>query len=176
VPASLGWRAALATVVVPPAIALPAWRWVRPSTDRETVSIPHAVPDARRVADYVREHTAPEARVLVWGYGSAIYDLAERRPATRFPYVTYLVGAVEGTPAWWSPFRRSRPLEVPRAWELFFADLERHPPAMVIDTSRPGYFAFYKFPPARYPRLQAYLEAHYRSVEVAGFPVWERVP
>ena len=132
------------------------------------------MPGAREVARYAREHTPGDARLLVWGYGSALYFLAERRPATRFPYVTYLVGAVEGTSAWWSPFRPTEALEIPRAWDLLFEDLERHPPAMVIDTSGPGYFAFAKFPPSRYPRLQAFLDASYARTEVAGFPVWER--
>jgi len=141
-------------------VAVPAVRGMAPYRDREVLSIPHAMPSAREVARYVREHTSPDARVLVWGYGSALYFLAERQPATRFPYVTYLVGAVEGTSAWWSPFRPNEGLEIPRAWDLFFEDLERHPPAMVIDTSAPGYFAFTRFPPSRYPRLQSFLIAN----------------
>jgi hypothetical protein len=124
----------------------------------------------------VREHTAPSDRVVYWRYGSALYYLSERRPATRSPYVTYLTGAVEGTPYWWSPFHPSHPPEIPRAWDLFFEDLERHPPALFVDTAEPGYFGFYKFPPARYPRLQEYLEAHYRRDMIAGFPVWARFP
>ena len=144
--------------------------------DAEALSVPHAMPSARQVAAYVREHSSPAARVIFWGYGSALYYLSERRPATRFPYVTYLVGAVEGTPSWWSPFHPSKPLEIARAWDLFLEDLERHPPALFIDTAEAGYFGFYKFPPARYPRLQAYLDAHYRRSDVAGFPVWSREP
>lgn len=145
-------------------------------TDPELLSIPHAMHDAREVAAYAKANTAPEDRLLVWGYGSALYYLAERRPATRFSYVTYLVGAVEATPAWWSPFTPSAPLEVPRAWDLFFEDLERHPPELVIDTAPAGYFAFYKFPVSRYPRLLAYLVEHYRKEKVAGFDVWRRIP
>jgi len=155
-------------------VIAPASRMTR-FHDAEALSVPHAMPPARAIAAYVREHTAPSARVLFWGYGSALYYLSERRPATRFPYVTYLVGAVEGTPSWWSPFHPSRPLEIPRAWDLFFEDLERHPPALFIDTAQPGYFGFYKFPPARYPRLQAFLDANYVRSEVAGFPVWSRL-
>src|SRR5437763_15237233 len=82
-------------------------------------SLCRATPAARAVAAWVREHTAPSARVLYWGYGSALYYLSQRRPATRFLYVTYLVDAVEGTPSWWSPFHPSRALEIPRAWDLF---------------------------------------------------------
>jgi len=140
----------------------------------EILSIPHATPQARALARYVREHTSSDARILVWGYGSALYHLAQRRPATRFPYVTYLVGAVEGTPAWWSPFHPSRPLELPRAWELFFQDLERHPPELVIDTASAGYLAFQKFPVEKYPALMGILEQGYERTKVAGFAVWKR--
>jgi hypothetical protein len=144
--------------------------------DPEIVSIPHATPRARALARYVREHTAPEARILVWGYGSALYHLAQRRPATRFPYVTYLVGAVEGTPTWWSPFHPSRALEIPRAWSLFFQDFERHPPELVIDTASAGYFGFQKFPVEKYPGLMRILDAGYQRTEIEGFAVWKRRP
>jgi hypothetical protein len=144
--------------------------------DAETISIPHATPQARALAENIRAHTAPDARILVWGYGSALYHLAQRRPATRFPYVTYQVGAVEGTPAWWSPFHPSRALEIPRAWELLFQDLERHPPEMVIDTASAGYFAFTKFPIEKYPRLLSFLERDYERGELEGFVVWRRRP
>lgn len=142
--------------------------------DPEIVSIPHATPRARVLARYVREQTAPDARILVWGYGSALYHLAQRRPATRFPYVTYLTGAVEGTPTWWSPFHPSRALELPRAWELFFQDMERHPPELVIDTASAGYFAFLKFPVEKYPGLMRLLERDYQRTMVHGFAVWLR--
>jgi hypothetical protein len=155
---------------------VPAARETSRYRDPEMLSVPHAPARARDLAAYVREHTAPDARIVVWGYGSAIYYLAQRRPATRFPYVTYQVGAVEGTPAWWNPFRPSRPLEIPRAWDLFFEDFDRHPPELFIDTARPGYFAFSKFPPAKYPRLMERLDRDYTRTVVRGFPVWQRKP
>jgi hypothetical protein len=169
-------RIAVAAATVAGLVVWPAVGWTRDGMDVERVSIPHAVPDARRLAAYIQRETAPDARILVWGYGSAIYYLSERRPATRFPYVTYLVGAVEGTPSWWNPFVRSAPLEIPRAWDLLFEDLARHPPELVIDTAKARYFAFWKFPPSRYPRLQRYLDQGYERTEVAGFPVWRRRP
>ena len=175
--ATARWRrarmSALAVVVVV-LIGWPAARWTRAGMDVERVSIPHAVPAARELAAYIQHETAPDARILVWGYGSAIYYLSERRPATRFPYVTYLGGAVEGTPSWWNPFVRSHPLEIPRAWDLFMEDLARHPPELVVDTAKARYFAFWKFPPSLYPRLQSYLDQGYDRTEVAGFPVWRR--
>jgi 4-amino-4-deoxy-L-arabinose transferase-like glycosyltransferase len=142
--------------------------------DPELLSIPHATPQARALAQHIREQTNPDARILIWGYGSALYHLAERRPATRFPYVTYLVGAVEGTPAWWSPFHPSRALELPRAWDLLFQDLQRHPPELVVDTASAGYIAFTKFPIEKYPRLLSFLTEGYQRTELDGFVVWRR--
>ena len=167
-------RTTLAAAVSSVLLVWPAVHWTRQGQDVERVSTPHAVPSARRLADYIRQETAPDARILVWGYGSAIYFLSERRPATRFPYVTYLVGAVEATPSWWNPFQPSAPLQIPRAWDLLFEDLAKHPPELVVDTAAAHYFAFWKFPPARYPRLQGYLDRGYDRTEVAGFPVWRR--
>jgi hypothetical protein len=172
-----GWpRArAAAALVVAAAIVVPAGRRMAVFHDPEVLSVPHAMSQARELASAIAETTPPGSRILVWGYGTALHYLSQRQPATRFPYVTYLVGAVEGTPAWWSPFHPSRPLEVPRAWDLFFEDLARHPPELVVDTAEPGYFAFYKFPIAKYPRLEQWLEQGYRRERLAGFPVWRRV-
>jgi hypothetical protein len=157
-----------ALAVVPAAVKMSRYH------DPERLSFPHAPPSARALAREVREQTAPDARILVWGYGSAIYYLSQRQPATRFPYVTYQVGAVEGTPAWWNPFQPSRPLEIPRAWQLFFEDFDRHPPELFIDTARPGYLGFSKFPPSKYPRLMDRLDRDYTLTSLAGFPVWRR--
>jgi hypothetical protein len=42
--------------------------------------------DNRAVADYLRERVPPDRPVLVWGFEPVIYDMADRRPATRFLY------------------------------------------------------------------------------------------
>ena len=130
-------RATVAAAVSSVLLVWPAVHWTRAGQDVERVSTPHAVPSARRLAAYIRQETAPDARILVWGYGSAIYFLSERRPATRFPYVTYLVGAVEATPSWWNPFQPSEPLQIPRAWDSLSEDLAKHPSGTGASTPRP---------------------------------------
>ena len=40
----------------------------------------------RSVAELLRARLAPEETVFIWGFEPMIYDMAERRPATRFIY------------------------------------------------------------------------------------------
>lgn len=40
----------------------------------------------RQVAEWLRLHTREDATVFVWGFEPEIYDLAQRRPATRYIY------------------------------------------------------------------------------------------
>jgi hypothetical protein len=40
----------------------------------------------RQVAEWLRLHTADDATVFVWGFEPEIYDLARRRPASRYIY------------------------------------------------------------------------------------------
>ncbi len=72
--------------------------------------------DNRAVADYLREKVPADRPVFVWGFEPVIYDLADRRPASRFLYnVPQRVG--------WSkaPMR-----------EVLLRDLAANPPAAVV--------------------------------------------
>jgi hypothetical protein len=40
----------------------------------------------RKVADYLRQHLAPEQSVYIWGFEPMIYDMSDRRPASRYIY------------------------------------------------------------------------------------------
>jgi hypothetical protein len=40
----------------------------------------------RKVADYLRQHLAPEQSVYIWGFEPMIYDMSGRRPASRYIY------------------------------------------------------------------------------------------
>jgi hypothetical protein len=51
----------------------------------------HSLPDYdaaanRRVADWLREHTDPDDSVYLWGFEPVIYELADRRCASRYIY------------------------------------------------------------------------------------------
>ena len=70
----------------------------------------------RRVAAWLRAHTRPDDRVFIWGFEPVIYDLADRRPATRFVY------NVPQRVAWFQEGSR----------RTLLADLDRTPPEAIV--------------------------------------------
>ena len=72
-----------------------------------------------QTADYVRAHTAPDARLLVWGLSGGVYFLAQRPPASRylfaFPLLTHAYGDSVAPD--------------------FLAGLRRTPPSIIVDAS-----------------------------------------
>jgi len=109
------------------------------------------------LASYVKEHTAPDDRVLAWGYAPLVYWYSERLPATRFFWSDLLTGRVPGTKGGETGAKVD-----PKMWEMFFNDIERHKPAYIIDTAPADLHDYKDFPVTRYPRLMEYLNQHYR--------------
>lgn len=65
--------------------------WLDPSLHAGTTEYLYSLRDMnagtnRRVADWLRAHTPADANVYIWGFEPAIYDMAARRPATRYIY------------------------------------------------------------------------------------------
>ncbi len=75
------------------------------------------------LATWVRAHVAPDEHILIWGLAPAVYALADREPATRYPFHKILMTD--------APLSRLIPgLEARRA-ELL-ARIERDRPAVII--------------------------------------------
>lgn len=74
----------------------------------------------KQVAAFIRERTAPDDTIFIWGFEPLIYCYADRRPASRFIYTVPLVTA-------WSPPEWRREL---------MRDLERNRPRAIIVTHR----------------------------------------
>ncbi|MGV2917888.1 ArnT family glycosyltransferase [Streptomyces alfalfae] len=111
---------------------------------------------AARLAEAVRERTAPEERVLVWGIHPETYWLADRAPATRYltaGLLTNYSGGRDGP-------RVGEKYAVRGAWTVFREELRRHPPALIVDDSRGKPYG-----PDRVPSLGRVLAEGYR---VAG--------
>jgi hypothetical protein len=70
----------------------------------------------RRVAAFLREHLAPTELVYIWGFEPMIYDMADRRPASRYIY------DVPQRVAWYRD----------RARAELMGDLAAHPPRAVV--------------------------------------------
>lgn len=89
--------------------------------DKETLDKLATIADVnagsnRRVAALVRERVPADRPVFVWGFEPVIYDLADRRPASRFLY------NVPQRVAWAKAGMR----------ETLLRDLAAHPPAAVV--------------------------------------------
>ena len=78
--------------------------------------------DIYAVARYIDEHTSGSERVLVWGeYSANVNFLARRQSPTRFAAQMLLYGTTRNSQG-----------ELVRS---FLGDLQKHPPAMIVDTS-----------------------------------------
>jgi hypothetical protein len=129
----------------------------------------------RAVAQYLREHTQPEARVFVWGNSPEIYLYAHRRMASRYMSVNYQTGRVWGTPAndlGGNPDRRNVPAE---SWNNLMADLQHNLPEFIVDAAAGKLDKMDDEPLTRHPRMAALVANHYQLEEtVLGVPLYRR--
>jgi len=133
-------------------------------------------PRYTEVAARIAALTAPDERVFVWGNSPQLYILARRPMGTRFSFCNYMTGESPGTPTETGQWNADAN-QLAAAWEMLFADLDGRRPALLVDAAAAGWDGYDKFPLARYPRLRAYVDAHYRPVEVsAGVVLYRRLP
>jgi hypothetical protein len=125
----------------------------------DVAASPNRDPLAAPVGRLLRQSTAADDRLFVWGMRPHLYVHAARVPATRFVTGTFLSGLV--------PWERSAPADdttrwvVPGAWDLLMRDLEAERPRFVLDASDDRLFGRGAYPPSRFPRLAAFLATHY---------------
>ncbi|MDQ7007377.1 MAG: hypothetical protein Q9Q40_09095 [Acidobacteriota bacterium] len=121
----------------------------------------------RQVAQYLRKNCPLGKRVLVWGLSPGIYVLADRRPATRFPFHHLLLTDSPLSQAWGSLATRRR---------QFIENLRRDPPAFVLVGTRDRN----GFEPedsrtqmVRFPEFRNFLGRHYEEQRrIANFIVY----
>jgi 4-amino-4-deoxy-L-arabinose transferase-like glycosyltransferase len=104
-------------------------------------------------AAYVRAHTKPGDRVLVWGQAPEVYWTSDRRPATRFPTTAFVTGASGGRPA----DHVGPQYATPGAMRLFLDDLREHPPALIVDMSSANQRNAGAYPPRTVPAFSRFL-------------------
>ncbi len=128
------------------------------------------------VAARIDAITGPNDRIFVWGNSPQLYVLARRPMGARFSFCNYMTGESPGTPTETGQWN-AEDNQLPAAWDMLFADLERRRPALFVDAAAAGWDGYDKFPLARYPRLRAYVDRHYRPVEVSdGVVMYRRIP
>ncbi len=156
---------------VPPLIFFALASFARP-----VAALDEPEPPYNDVAARIAALTSPDERVFVWGNSPQLYVLARRPMGARFSFCNYMTGESPGTPTETGQWNADSN-QLPAAWEMLFADLEARRPSLFVDAAAAGWDGYDKFPVTRYPRLQAYLDRHYRPVETRrGVVLYRRLP
>ncbi len=131
-------------------------------------------PPYEDVAARLRQLSGPDDSVFLWGHSIEVYVLARRTTGTRFLFCDYLTGTSPGTRSQ-TGLADPTPNVVPQAWNMLFDDLDRRQPRLLVDLAPGAWDRYDRFPISRYPRLEAYVRAHYRERDrVDGVVVYER--
>jgi hypothetical protein len=123
-------------------------------------------PVYRRLAEHLqRDVCAHGATLFVWGYAPIVYYEARMPPASRFVALSQsgLTGYVSGNRASLEARGPHAPGIVQHHWDLLLADLERSRATFIVDTAPAGIFRWDRFPLSDFPRLAAYVAAHYED-------------
>ena len=146
----------------------PRWRWIRTGIIGAAAlpaigflvmafTVRTQTLDFLPTVQQIVKETSAKDRIFVWGSTPQLYSFSGRRMATRFVSCTHLVGAYASRPR---EVRDRAESVIPGSWDMFQADWEAHPPALIIDMSTVDPF-WAAHPMTRYPVLRAYL-ANYR--------------
>jgi hypothetical protein len=135
--------------------------------------------DARKpyagVSAYIGARTRPDDRIFVWGYFPLIYVAADRLSATRFVGCHYLTGYAAIGLGRVLPRDVEDRLQVPGGFEQLLRDLEQNRAELFIDTAPANLHGWSNYPVSRYPRLAAYLAAHFSPEAVVdGAVIYRR--
>jgi hypothetical protein len=132
-------------------------------------------PDYRTLAGFIDVHSRATDALAVWGNAPTLYFEANRPLGTRFVFSNYQTGLSPATRSQSDPGFDASVNVLPESWEMFEADLAARKPRLFVDTSPGNIAAYGKFPPSRYPRLQAILARDYAPLaEVDGARVFVR--
>ena len=171
----MGPLALLAALAIDRGLVSPSKRWVAGAavaglaapmigwglfdlvSDPLTYDFRQPVPQHQAVATYIRSNTSPLDRVFVWGNWPALYVESDRLMASRFP--GFLRGFARGSDL--PPNNWDTTTEV---WPQLQADLNRNPPALIVDTAPADWSDFAKYPMSNYPVIAEFVASRYHVV------------
>ncbi len=111
----------------------------------------------------------------MWGNASQIYYFANRVMGTRFAFCNYHTGKIWGSWAYAVDAGDTSMFIVPRAWTELLEDIDRTPPAFIVDSGAGKLASFDRHPIARYPALAERVARGYTlDAVVAGVPIYKR--
>jgi hypothetical protein len=153
---------ALAVVALGHAVVHPAWEVARGVSylagrvDADTYTDGFGIPGpGRRAARYIRDHSGPDDRVVIWGLGADVLVLADRRPPGRFGFVTPLIVQPESSRA-----QRYR--------AEFLESFDRTNPLFVVEDLALGRLWGHDTSRASFPDFDARVRDRYTEVERFG--------
>jgi 4-amino-4-deoxy-L-arabinose transferase-like glycosyltransferase len=116
-------------------------------------------PEEDRLVQYLRENTSPDDRILVWGFAPHLYVYTDRKPASHYIHLSFVVGLVPGA--------NTEGMEDTRQWALrgsmnvLLDELRRHRPLYIIDTSPSSELGFKRYPIDQLAPLSDVIREHY---------------
>ena len=132
------------------------------------LSTPHPPLDpALESAAFLRERTTAADSLFVWGYNPDIYLYADRKPASRFVYCSFLTGLIPWTNL--DPQKDTAYAIVPGSMDTLLDELTHNRPAAIVDCSPGLHRNFHKYPIARFPQLQSLLDHDYAVADPDRF-------
>ncbi len=125
-------------------------------------------PDSSRpAADFVKSHSLPDERIIVWGLYPDFYVFADRRPASRYLYTSFQTGIQPGKNN--APGISTDDVIVIGSLEELLREIDAARPVFFIDTSFGAQRLFEKYPLSRFPPLDRFVAEHYVEVESRHF-------
>jgi hypothetical protein len=105
------------------------------------------------------------ATLFVWGYAPAFYYHAELQPASRFVVMgqARLTGYVSGN---LESLDRDSSGGVAQHWDWLFSDLKENHVTYIVDTAPAAIYRWNHFPLEDFPRLKAFIAAHFEQIDV----------
>ncbi len=119
------------------------------------------------VSAYIRAHSAPSDRIFVWGFQPDIYLFADRRPASRYLFASFVTGLIPWTNT--APERDTAYAVVPGAMENLRQDLADKSPVFIVDCSAGPNRHWQKYPLDKFPVLHDFIRHRYKVVEAGQF-------
>ena len=135
----------------------------------------HNLSTEQKIADFLKQNSAPTDKVLVWGVSPAIYVLADRLPATRYLWSDTLVGRLPGIPASQLGKIDSSQFINKESWKFFLEDIKNSNPKFIIDCASGNLRDYASFPMEKFQEMNEIIKSQYLvETKINGINIYIR--
>lgn len=133
-----------------------------------------ALTEQQVIGEWIKENSSEQDTLFVWGFATAIYYHAQRKPVSRFLWADLLSGKVPGHVPQVSDHLEK--FVRPEAWKAFWEDINNNPPTYFVDTSTADMHHYGVFPLIKYRDLYSWIKHHYvRLVSIEKTVIYKRI-